>query len=126
MPPIPPEYKFWLDLLQWLVTGLIAATVWLRKPGEDASQAVAALRDDTHESIGKLRSDVTKQFGTLMHRVIVVEERIKHSPTSEELAELEGSVKTIGAQIAAQAEASKTMSATLSRIENYLLTRKDT
>lgn len=114
MPPIPPEYKIWLDLLQWLVTGLIAATVWLRKPGEDAGEAVSLLR-----------KELSKQLSGLIHRLIVVEERIKHSPSSEELAELEGTVKTISAQLLSQSESNAVMRAQLTRIESYLLNRKE-
>lgn len=114
MPAIPPELKAWLDLIQWGLTGALAVFVWLRKPGEDAGEAVTALR-----------REVSKQLNGLSHRMIVVEERIKHVPTSDELAELEGTVRLISSQISGQGESMQTMRVQLNRIEGYLLNSKD-
>lgn len=34
------DSKFWLDLLQWIFMGALAALTWARKPGEDATQQI--------------------------------------------------------------------------------------
>jgi predicted nucleic acid-binding Zn-ribbon protein len=115
MPPIPPELKAYLDLIQWLLTGALAVFVWLRKPGEDAGEAVTALR-----------RDVASQVNKVTYRLIAVEEHIKHVPTSDELAELEGTVKTIASQTHGLAESMQTMRVQLNRIEGYLLNARDT
>lgn len=87
--------RFWLDLAQWVLVGLL----WLRKPGVQAGEAVAALTN----------------------RVAIFEERIKHMPTSEELAELAGSVRALETQAEAQTQQLNTMRVQLTRIEDYLL-----
>ncbi|WP_310609220.1 hypothetical protein [Limnohabitans sp.] len=40
------EPRFWLDLLQWVLMGCLAALMWARKPGESADKAVAEMRID--------------------------------------------------------------------------------
>lgn len=111
MPAISPDFKAWIDVIQWLITGLLAVAVWLRKPGEDAGKA-----------IDQLRTEMAEEFAEMGHRVTVVEERIKHMPTTSELAELDGTVRAISMQTAGLAEAIGTMRTQLNRIETYLLT----
>ena len=86
--------RFLLDLAQTLVIVIL----WLRKPGADAAAAVTSMRE----------------------RLGLVEERIKHMPTSEELAELEGSVRTINERTAGMNEAMNAMRGQLSRIDDFL------
>ena len=92
---------------------VISLVVWLRKPGEDASKAVHALR-----------ADLTEQHNGLNVRLGKLEERIEHMPSSTELAELEGSVKEIKAQNNAQSERLNSISASVARIENFLLSNR--
>jgi len=113
--------RFWLDLLQWFIVLAVAATTWLRKPGEAAVAGLATLRDhvDTqHKAISgdvaTLRRHVDDQHQVMHNNLAVIGERIAHMPTSEELAELAGSVKTL-------ARMQDDMSKSLYRIENYLL-----
>jgi hypothetical protein len=116
--------RFWLDLLQWFIVLAVAATTWLRKPGEAAVAGLATLRDhvDTqHKAISgdvaTLRRHVDDQHQVMHNNLAVIGERIAHMPTSEELAELAGSVKTL-------ARMQDDMSKSLYRIENYLLNNK--
>jgi hypothetical protein len=114
MPAIPPELKDWFNLIQWLITGLLAVAVWLRKPGEDAGQAVSALR-----------RELVDELAGMSHRLTVVEEQAKHVPTRADVAELEGSIKAISMQASGLAEAISTMRVQLNRIEAYLLRAQD-
>lgn len=85
---------FWLDALQ---TAVIAA-LWLRKPGEQAGEKVVAMEA----------------------RVGVIEERIRHMPTADELTELEGTVKAIDAKLGGMDDAVKTTRSAVVRIEEFL------
>jgi hypothetical protein len=91
----------------------LTVALWLRKPGEDAGRAVDTLRQHVDGGLGALRAQ---------HQVM--EERIRHMPTSEELAELEGTVRGISVQTAGLAESMQTVRGQLNRIENYLLQAK--
>ncbi len=113
MPDLPPTFKDWLLVANLLLSGLLSIAVWLRKPGEDAGKAVDVLR-----------REMAEEFADLGHRVTVVEERIKHVPTTSELAELDGTVRAISMQNAGLAEAIGTMRSQLSRIEAFLLDTK--
>lgn len=104
------DNRFWLDLVQWLVTLGLAITVWLRKPGEDAGKAVDALRADHDQRL--------HQHG---QRLTEIEAHMEHMPTTEDLKELEGTVKEIGERTAGIADGMGTMRATLARIETFLL-----
>lgn len=90
------DYPFWFEVLRWLVTLLLALVVWLRKPGEQAAQAVQLV----DASVTKLQAEVR-----------VLQERIQHMPTDEELAQLKGDVSAIKAEV-------KGVSALLERVEH--------
>lgn len=111
MPDMPPALKDFLILGNLLINGVLALLMWLRKPGDDAGKAVDVLRRETAE-----------EFAEQSHRVTVVEERIKHVPTTSEMAELDGTVRAISMQNAGLSEAIGTIRTQLNRIENYLLT----
>jgi predicted nucleic acid-binding Zn-ribbon protein len=86
--------RFWLDALQML--GLIA--LWLRRPGEDAGRRVDAIE----------------------RKVDVIDERIKHMPTGDELTDLEGTVKEIRARMDGLQENVRGTREAVTRIENFL------
>ena len=109
----PDEIKTWMLVILGLWSAGLSIVVWLRKPGEDASSAVKDLRDEITAELGQVNSRLTK-----------IETEIEHMPTSEELAELEGTVKQINERTAAQSEALKAVASAVARIENYLLTAK--
>lgn len=92
------EPRFLLDAAQTIVIVLL----WLRKPGLDAAQAV----------------------GALAGRVDVLDERLKHMPSIDELTELEGTVKAIEAKLEGMSEGQVIVRNTVARIETYLLTHK--
>jgi hypothetical protein len=102
--------KPWLDLVQWVFTVALGLFVWLRKPGEDAGAAVATLRADHDQRLHQHAARLTE-----------IEAHMEHMPTSEELKELEGTVREIGQRTAGIADSMTTMRATLARIETYLL-----
>lgn len=76
--------------------------IWLRKPGQDAAQAVDHIKG----------------------RVDVLEERIKHMPTTNELTELEGTVQAIKSTLDGLASMHDGMRKSLSRVEDYLLNHR--
>jgi hypothetical protein len=123
--------RFWLDLLQWFIVLAVAATTWLRKPGEAAVAGLATLRDhvDTqHRAIAgemsTLRRHVDDQHQTVHNNLAVLGERIAHMPTSEELAELAGSVKALAASQVAFTAAQQRMNVSLDRIETWMVNNK--
>lgn len=83
-----------IDLAQFL--GIVL--LWLRKPGQDAGERVAKVEA----------------------KVQVIEESLKHVPTSTELAELEGSVKAISAGMAALTAETSVIRSSVARIEDFL------
>lgn len=99
-----------IDVIQTLAIIAIGVITWIRKPGEDAGASVLALRNE----VLSLHAAMTTRQATL-------EERLRHMPNSEELAELEGTVKTIATQNANQSERLSIMTSQLNRIENFLL-----
>ena len=104
------DIRFWLDLSQWLLMMVLAVTVWLRKPGHDAGEAVQALR-----------IDLDKRLQGHSERLTEIEAHMEHMPTSEELEELKGTVKETGQRVAGIADGMSTMRNTLTRIETFLL-----
>jgi hypothetical protein len=95
----PTLARFLLDAAQTVFIVLL----WLRKPGQDAARAAEAVKG----------------------RVDVLEERLKHMPTSDELSDLEGTVKAIKASMDGLAAAQLALAGTAARIEHYLLNHRD-
>lgn len=107
------DFRDVLLVLNTLALIVIGLTTWLRKPGADALAALAK-----HASEASLTDQEHR------NRLTTLEERMRHMPTSDELSELEGSVKAIDVRTEGQSEAIATIRATLGRIETYLLSRK--
>lgn len=105
--------KFWLELVIVVWNMGLTAAIWLRKPGQDASAAVEALRE---EHGGELSS--------VNLRLAQIQTEMKHMPTSEELAQLEGTVGKINERTEGMADNMQTMRGQLNRIETYLLNQK--
>ena len=107
---MPTDSRFYLDLVQWAVSLALAFTVWVRRPGQDAAKAVEALRADNDHRL--------QAHG---HRLTEIEAHMEHMPTSEELKELEGTVKEIAQRLAGMSDGMATVRTTLVRIESFLL-----
>lgn len=107
------DFNFWFNVLQWLFTLALAVTVWLRKPGEEAGQAVEALRTEHTERARRVDTHLA-----------TIEERLRNMPNSVELAELDGAVKVISQQVSGISEGMRVQTAQLIRIETYLLNKK--
>lgn len=100
---------FWLSLAQSVAIVLL----WLRRPGEDASRELAGFRAAQVESASAMRG-----------RLDVVEERLRHMPTSEEVRELEGKLSAIKAELGGLKESVSATRNGVSRIEQFLLTER--
>ena len=104
------------DWLQFAIvlwnTGLTAA-IWLRKPGTDAGMAV-----------DRMRTDIDLRINNVVTQISEIRSHMTHMPNSEELAELEGTVKQIHERTSALGESMATVRSSLARIEDYLLRQR--
>lgn len=87
--------------------------LWLRKPGQDAGAAIAAFRTAVAETDGVLKG-----------RLDVLEERVKHMPTSDELREVEGQLGAIKAEMGGIRDTVQSTRAGVVRIEEFLRNEK--
>lgn len=92
------DYKaagFWLDFLQWLSIGVVAVWGYLRTKDRDNALAVKKVANELAEFI--------RVSGESHHaqslRLTTVEERLRHIPTAEELARIEGAVSEVKARV---------------------------
>ncbi|MEY2688198.1 MAG: hypothetical protein RL375_2396 [Pseudomonadota bacterium] len=107
-----------LDLSNWntwwaVVQAAAIVALWLRKPGETAGEAVIVLRQD-----------VARDAGALKGRIDVLEERVRHMPTTEELRKVEGELLAIKAQINGLEDDVKSTRSGVARIEDFLRNSK--
>ncbi len=102
--------RFWLDLIQWLVMGVMALLMWLRKPGMDATKAV-----------GELRTHIDERFTSIDKRLSTQEERALHVPSDQEIAELEGELKALRERVNGMGDTLSTIQRAVTRIEDFLL-----
>lgn len=101
------DLKDTIFILLSLISTVLSVSAYLRKPGEDAQAA--------------LQKHISTDHAQVRERVLTLEERVKHMPTSDELTELEGTVKAVAGQLTALSTAISTMQASQTRVENYLL-----
>jgi ElaB/YqjD/DUF883 family membrane-anchored ribosome-binding protein len=105
---VPPEIAY-LSIALHAGQAVALVVLWLRKPGESAGEEVQRLRSQTNESIALLKG-----------RLDVIEERVRHMPTSEELRELEGQLSGIRERLAGLDDTAKNTRAAVQRIEDFL------
>lgn len=98
-----------VQLLLTLIAMAMSVAAWLRKPGEDAKES--------------LQKHVTVEHAALREKVGTMEERLKHMPTSDELKDLEGSVKQLQAQLEALLRTMDSLRRSQQRIEDFLMQR---
>lgn len=98
--------SFWLGVINTLAV----LALWLRRPGEDATKALEAHRTATTEAMGAMKG-----------RVDVLEERVRHVATSEELVQLEGEVRSLKAGIDGITSQLGGVRSAVARIEDFLL-----
>lgn len=106
------NWKLLLDGLQWLLTVGVAVTVWLRKPGEDAMNAVLALEKEIRQRVGDTTDRLTK-----------IEVDLRHMPTSDDIGELKGSFRTLEERTRNLADGIDGVRAALLRMDQWLRER---
>jgi predicted nucleic acid-binding Zn-ribbon protein len=104
--------RFWLDAFLVVLTGINTAVVWLRRPGEEAKQSIQSLGHRIDDELGELTS-----------RLAVVEQRMAHMPTDEELATLRGDVQQVKAVVEGQRDLLKRVEHQQTLILEQLLQR---
>lgn len=100
---------FWLQVVQ--VLAIVA--LWLRKPGQDAA-----------EQLVQFKANVAEADGVLKGRLDVLEERVRHMPTTEELREVEGQLGAIKAEMGGLKDAVQSTRNGVIRIEEFLRTTR--
>lgn len=108
--------------LLWLV-GLTVST-WLRKPGLDAATAATKMREDLAQALRSSRQEIDRELLNHALKLREIDTQMKHMPSSEELALLEGTVKQIAERTAGMVNDLEGVRAGVSRIETYLLNNR--
>lgn len=114
------DYKFWWNVVLSLATSVLAVLAWVRKPGEEAGIAVNKLRDLLKTDVAKLRELMSTEVADIRLLNARLEERVKHLPAGDDVAELSGDVKAIKAQLASLTGTQTAQSLALNRIETWL------
>lgn len=115
------DYKaadFWVGLAQWAATIAVAIFTYLRTQDKDNAAAVKALLvqvQEVREAAEGLHADVNLRLAT-------VEERIKHMPTQDELARIEGDVSEVRAKLGGVEELLRRVEHQTNLIHQHLLT----
>jgi hypothetical protein len=104
--------RLWLEIAVLVVSGINTAVVWLRRPGEEAKR-----------SINSLGERIDFELVHLSTRVQLVEQRMQHMPTDEELATLRGDVQQVMAVVNGQRDLLKRVEHQQTLILEQLLAR---
>lgn len=115
------DYKaadVWLGLAQWAATGILAVWTYLRTQDRDNADAVKAVGTKVEE----VREAAESMHADLNLRLATVEERIKHMPTQDELARIEGDVAEVRAKLGGLEELLRRVEHQTNLIHQHLLT----
>jgi hypothetical protein len=104
--------RLWLDIAVIVLSGINTAVVWLRRPGEEAKRSLQTLGERIDDELGELAT-----------RLQVVEQRMQHMPTDEELATLRGDVQQVMAIVNGQRDLLKRVEHQQTLILEQLLAR---
>jgi len=91
--------RFWLDALQWLALAAVGAIAWFRTQTREIETKVAAMDQ----------------------RLNTLEVHVRHFPTADELAELQGDMKAVKATIEGIDRRMEIVQRQISRVEDFLL-----
>lgn len=92
------DYKaagFWLDVLQWMSIGVVAVWGYLRTKDKDNADAIRRVAAEVAGNAAR----AGENYQALSLRLATVEERLKHMPTSDEMAQIEGDVSEVRAKV---------------------------
>lgn len=98
---------FWLQVAQWLSQGVVMVWVYLRTKDTDNQRAVKGLAEKLQKHIG----DAAAANEAQNTRLTMLEEKVKHMPTNEEIAHLMGEISTVKTQV-------NSVAALLARVEH--------
>lgn len=104
------DYKaaaFYLDVLQWLSIGVIAVWGYIRSKDNDNNRAISKVANELAEFIESSRSANEDQN----NRLTMLQEKVSHLPTEQDVAHLSNDMSSVKAQIAG-------MASLLSRVEH--------
>lgn len=117
------ELAVWVGLVQTLWLLGLSVTLWLRKPGTQAQESVRSLQESMAAQTASLTGTMLRQHSDLDQRLKAVETDMKHMPTSEEMARLDGTVRVVGEQARSMAISMDGLRGQMARIETYLMTQ---
>ncbi len=86
---------FWLDVLQWMSIGVVAVWGYLRTKDKDNADAIRRVAAEVAGNAAR----AGENYQALSLRLATVEERLKHMPTSDEMAQIEGDVSEVRAKV---------------------------
>lgn len=87
--------KFWLDVIQWVITIVVGVALWIRTGRNQNRTAVTELE----------------------RRVLTIEEHLKHAPTHEDIAKLQSQYSALDSKL-------DRVTNTVDRIHDYLMNSK--
>lgn len=119
-----------LNAAALVASGILNAYLWFKSKTDQRFDAIqeslARLKATVYADREEVRRHVAErkaQFSELTERVALVEEKLEHLPTHDDLAELHAKLGVVGNEVAATSERSKILLDGMRRIEQHLMDR---
>lgn len=96
------EIRLWVTILQWLITGAIGIYVWLQSRAQAKATEVEMIK----------------------HRVILVEEQMRHIPDAHLVHAMHSDMKAVQARLDGIQRSIDPLADALNRMNTYLLNNK--
>ncbi len=108
--------SFWLSLAVFAWNLMLTAAVFLRKPGEQATSALAAFKEE-HD---KERAAAAAALAQAVSDVRLLEERVKHLPTHTDMRMLIDGLSDMRGKLLAVSESVAGQKHTLQLIQEFM------
>lgn len=132
----------WISLAQFVWLVVLTVGAYLRKPGDDAGRAVATLKEATENAIAALRLEVSRsqqeatqdmaerrsrvshEIAELRSNQALMDERMRHLPTHNDIRALIDGMADMRGKLGALADGQRAQQNTLQLIQDFMHSKR--
>ncbi len=114
-------YRFWFDIAQFVLTGMIAVYVWISKRDSVNNKRFTVLEKDLSTSLDDLEKKVDARMDNHSERITKVETECDHAPSHADLGQVYDRINEVSDQVANLTGGMEALKRSVDMIHQHLL-----